>query len=167
MYIGVIIGFVVGALAMLFIAKGPIPFFDKGFRIYATKDEAARDAVVEMLSQFGLKPRYRIDSDSGGVYRALMSDNTTIINYMKPDQWNAMGSPSAGLAITVRNPNHAAQAAVEMLRKSGYEAEVQGEFDSDVPAGAMVSVQTNAFVGTVLIFRRHFFKMGPRPPKWS
>jgi hypothetical protein len=165
MYIGVIIGFIVGVLGTLFVVKGPIPFFDNGFRIFATKNEHARDDVAELLRRFGLKPRYRIDS--GGVKRVLMADNTTIINYTDPDQWARMGSPAAGLAIRVRNPLRAAQEAVDMLMRMGYEAEILGELDTEVPPGAMVFVRTNAFVGTVLVFRRHFFQMGKTPPKWS
>lgn len=157
--------FVLGAFVMLFIIKGPVPFFDNGFRIYAAKDKNARNAIVNVLAHFGLQPRFQMDSQD--IKRALMADNITVINATSPKNWEAMGKPAAGLALTVQDPKAAANKAVEMLAEAGYTAENLGEMDSDVPAGAMTFVKTNALEGTILVFRKHFFKMGPKPPKWK
>jgi hypothetical protein len=162
--IAVILGFVLGVGLTAFLLTGPIPLRDRGSRIFAASSVEGRDAVVKVLAHFGLKPRYRIDSRE--VSRALMSDNQTIVNYTTDPLWETMGRPAAGLALTVKNPAQAAASAVSMLRGAGFEAEVLGELDPDVPKGAMVFVKTNALEATLLVFRRHFFKMGKRPPRW-
>jgi hypothetical protein len=165
MFLGlVVLAFFLGVIATLFVVRGPIPFIDRGFHIYAARDLRARNAMVEMLSVFGLKPRFRIDSSS--FKRILMSDNLTVINHTDPELWESMGSPAAGLAIVVKNPVAAARAAAWALEDRGYSSQVLGELDTDVPPGTMVFVKTNALMGTVLVFRRHFFKLGKRPPKY-
>lgn len=124
----------------------------------------ARDTLVALLADFGLKPKYRIDS--GGVKRALLSDDMTIVNCTDPDLYARMGKPSAAIALKVRDPWAAARKAATTLKGSGYEAEILGELDSDVPNGAMVFVKTNVLEGGMLVFRRHFLRMGKKPPKW-
>jgi hypothetical protein len=89
----------------------------------------------DVLPAFGLFPRFRVDSNQ--VLRALMSDNTTVVNYTAEEQWARMGKPAAGLAFVVRNPVQAALQAVTLLREAGFQADVLGELDTDVPSGSM------------------------------
>lgn len=163
MWIVVPVAVLLGMGAMLFLLRGPVPFFDKGFRIYTARDEHALRTMVEVLRPY-LKPRYRIDGPD--ISRVLMSDNMTVINYQDTKLRERMGNAAAGLAVVDRHPQRAAERAVTALREGGYEAEILGELLRDVPRGSMVVVSTNALTDTVLLFRKHFFRMGKRPPKY-
>jgi hypothetical protein len=163
-FIGFVIGLFTGGLLAAFFILGPLPFCDRGFRIFACPTAKARDAIVEVLAGFGLKPRFRIDSSK--VKRAALNDNATVINWTEPALWEQMGRPAAGIAVVSRNPERSAKAAIETLKSRGFASQYLGELDESVPQGAMVFVRTEALAGSVLVFRKHLLKMGPRPQRW-
>jgi hypothetical protein len=164
--IAAVLGTIGGAALMGFVLAGPVPFIDRGSRIFTVPNEEDLNSVVQVLAKLGLKPRFRIFSKS--IKRAVMADNTTIINCTTDlSLWEKMGKPAAGLALKVRNPQKSANEAASLLRRQGFEAENLGQLDPDVPRGAMFFVRTDAFNGTILVFRKHFLKMGPKPPHWT
>ncbi len=149
--------FVVWALAA---ARGrnPLPFPDGGSRIFAASSLEARDALVALLDQHGLKARFR--ADSGGVARTILWDGT-IINHSSPEVLDKLGHPAGAIGLVAADPAKAADEAVAFLRARGFAAEVAPDIEAGMP---IVFVKTDALSGTVLNFRKSVIHM-PRPQK--
>ncbi len=162
-----IIAFLAGLGVMTFIAFGPLPIVDRGSRIFTVADERTLNSVVRILGQLGLKPRYRIFSS--GIKRVVMADNMTIINCTTDEElWRQIGRPAAALALRVKDPEVSAAQAVQVLRAAGFVAGEPRQLDPDIPRNTMCYVRTDAFINTLLVFRKHSVKMGGGiPPRWK
>jgi hypothetical protein len=140
---------------------------DRGFRVFAAKDEAALKTVLEITSEHGLKPRRRIEDK--GVLRALLEDNVTVINATDQEAREEIGSPTSAIMMKAKHPLEAAEHAASLLIDRGYEATIidQSAISQDTQ-GEMVFLATNAMEdGVNLGFRQHVTKMGPMPPRWK
>jgi len=145
--------------------RNPLPFPDRGHRLYGVADERARRAVVRMLGQVShLKEQFTFDS--GTTHQTLMWDGFTVINYLDPAARTTLEAAGTGLSVPAGDPRRAAAEAVKLLRESGYEAEALGDVDPDLPENYLIPVKSNAFDGWVLVFRRPLIKM-PFPKKRS
>lgn len=142
----------------------PLPFPDRGSRIFTSPTVEAQVAVVDLLSEFGLPPRFRLDTTQ--VKRALMRDGVTIINVTDQELLSRMGNPGAGLALVVDDPLVAARVAKLFLEDRQFTAEILEDADPDAPSNSLVFLRSDAFGGWILVFRKHVIKMGPKPPKW-
>lgn len=143
--------------------RNPLPIPDKGHRLYGVPDERARAAVVRMLQSVGrLKEQFTFDS--GPTHQTLMWDGFTVINYLDPDAKKRLGVAGTGLSLPVKDPRLAATKAINLLRESGYEAEMIDNADPALPPNHLVPVKSDAFDGWVLVFRRPLVKM-PMPTK--
>lgn len=152
---------VLGGLAwsiLLAIGRNPLPFPDRGSRIFTASSPEAKEAVVELLGRFGVRERFRFDSS--GILRSIFWDGT-IINCASRDVLEKLGSPSASLGLVADDPEAAAAVAVEHLRSRGFEARVVLDAEPQLPIAFVV---TNAFSGTVLNFRKHVIHF-PRPQR--
>ncbi len=72
---------VVGLAAWSFLLardRNPLPFPDRGSRIFSAVSAEAKDAVVSLLAKHGVRERFRFNTD--GVLRSIMWDGT-IINH--------------------------------------------------------------------------------------
>jgi hypothetical protein len=175
MYVVIIVAllaFLTGAGLDWFIRAGPFPFVDKGFRMFivppSDHDEQAQGELLEILAHFGLKPLYDINSPTLGIRRVLMSDKLTSIYRLPQTLWEELGRPAAVMGLPpVRRPQRKAEECTAMLREMGYQADIWLDPDPDVPKGRMALVRTNIAGSTPFVFRRHFFRMGPRPPRWK
>jgi hypothetical protein len=149
--------FVMWALAA---ARGrnPLPFPDGGSRIFAAASPEAKDALVALLEQHGLKARFR--ADSGGVQRTILWDGT-IINHSSPEVLDKLGHPAGCIGLVAADPARAAEEAVVFLRARGFAAEVAPDIEAGLP---IVFVKTDALSGTVLNFRKSVIHM-PKPQK--
>ena len=136
--------------------RNPLPFPDRGSRIFTTPSPEAKDAIVELLARHGVKERFQ--ANSSGILRSIMWDGT-IINQAPPDVLEKLGQASASIGLVSDDPVASARDAAEFLRARGFEAHVVLDAEPAVPIAFVV---TNATSGTVLNFRKHLIHM-PRP----
>lgn len=133
--------------------RNPLPFPDPGSRIFSASSPEAKETIVELLKQHGLKERFRVDTS--GIVRSIMWDGT-IINARPPAVAEKLGGAAASIGLVAPDPQGSALAAAAFLRERGYKAEVVEDVEPDLPIAFVV---TDAFVGTVLNFRRHMIHL--------
>ena len=136
--------------------RNPLPFPDRGSRIFTTPSPEAKDAVVALLARHGVKERFQ--ANSSGILRSIMWDGT-IINHAPPDVLQKLGHASASIGLVSDDPVASANDAAEFLRARGFAANVVLDAEPALPIAFVV---TNATSGTVLNFRKHLIHM-PRP----
>lgn len=136
--------------------RNPLPFPDPGSRIFTAASPEAKDALVELLAQHGLRERLR--ADSGGVLRSILYDGT-IINHSPPEITAKLGGVTSAIGLVSEDPAAAAEAAATFLRERGFKATVVPEIEPGLP---IVFVQTDALPGSAINFRPHILRM-PRP----
>jgi hypothetical protein len=146
----------IAATAMHF--RNPLPFPDHGHRAYGVPDERARKAVVKMLEE--VTPlRERFTFDSGATHQTLMWDGFTVIHYLDSDIQKARDLTGNGLSVAVDDPQASAKRAVELLQAEGYKAAIIEGINYDLPENSLVPVESDAFNGWALVFRRQLIKM--------
>lgn len=138
--------------------RNPLPFPDRGSRIFSASSPEAKDAVVALLSQHGISERFQFNSS--GIDRSIMWDGT-IINQPDPAVLKKLGGSVASIGLVTNDPVESANRAADFLRSSGFEAEVVLDAEPQLPIAFVV---TNAMLGTVLNFRKHIIHL-PRPGK--
>jgi hypothetical protein len=143
-------------LTLLLVDRNPFPFPDRGSRIFSATSPEAKDVIVELLAQHGVKERFQ--ANSSGIHRSIMWDGT-IINSSPREVMQKLGSPSASIGLVSSDPEASARAAARFLQSRGYQARVV--LDAE-PALPIVFVVTDAMIGTVLNFRKHVSQM-PAP----
>lgn len=136
--------------------RNPLPFPDRGSRIFSASSPEAKEAVVALLSQHGIHERFQ--ANSSGILRSIMWDGT-IINQSPPEVLQKLGGAVASIGIVSEDPAASANSAAEFLRSRGFEAEVVLDAEPAIP---IAFVKTNAMLGTVLNFRKHVIHL-PRP----
>jgi hypothetical protein len=154
--VGVIVLAGVGWTCLLARGRNPLPFPDRGSRIFAASSPAAKAAIVELLAGQGLKERFQFNT--GGVLRSILWDGT-IINHSSPEVIAKLRSPAASIGLVANEPAKSAEAAAAFLRSRGFEATVVLDAEPGLPIAFVV---TDAMIGTVLNFRRHVIHL-PRP----
>ena len=138
--------------------RNPLPFPDRGHRAYGVPDERARQVVVRVLQE--VTPlRERFTFDSGATHQTLMWDGFTVIHYLDADVQKARNLTGNGLSVAVDDPLSSARRAVELLKAEGYQASVIEGINYDLPDGYLVPVESNAFNGWALVFRRSLIRM--------
>lgn len=136
--------------------RNPLPFPDRGSRIFSTPSPEAKDAVVALLARHGITERFQ--ANSSGILRSILWDGT-IINQAPPDVLQKLGHASASIGLVADDPEASANDAAEFLRSRGFEANVVLDAEPELPIAFVV---TNATSGTVLNFRKHMIHL-PRP----
>src|SRR5215218_10396914 len=81
--------------------RNPLPFPDRGSRIFAASSPAAKDAVVELLARHGLNERFQFNTD--GVLRSVLWDGT-IINYSSPEVAQKLRNATSSIGIVADDP---------------------------------------------------------------
>jgi hypothetical protein len=164
MFIPVWLLVVLGILVALFVVwamlavngRNPLPFPDRGSRIFAASSLEAKEAVVALLARHGVHERFRVDSS--GIHRSIMWDGT-IVN-LSPDVVRAkLDGASSCIGLVSDDPERDASAAAEFLRARGLNARVVTDAEPNLPIAFVV---TNALAGCTINFRKHVTKM-PRP----
>jgi hypothetical protein len=143
-------------LIALLRGRNPLPFPDGGSRIFTTPSPAAKQAVVDLLAQHGVRERFHFDTD--GVLRSIMWDGT-IINTSDVAVLDKLGHPGASIGLVAADPLSAARDAAQFLQARGFQARIVEDAEPGLP---IVFVVTDAFSGTVLNFRKHVTQL-PRP----
>ena len=141
---------------LLAVGRNPLPFPDRGSRIFTTSSPEAKAAIVELLAEHGVNERFK--ADSGGVLRSIMWDGT-IINHASPEVLAKLKNASASIGLVSADPSADAERAAAFLRSKGFSAEVVHEIEPGLP---VIFVLTDALTGSVLNFRKHITQM-PKP----
>ena len=136
----------------------PLPFPDKGHRVFGVKDEATRAIVVKIIENASGK-KSRFTFDSGNLHQTILNDGYTSIHYIDEKSENIA---PCGISLAVENPLESAQEAIRLLEAEGFQANIIEGIKMDLPPNYLVPVQSNAFDGWCLVFRRPLIKM-PKP----
>lgn len=136
--------------------RNPLPFPDRGSRIFSAASPEAKDAIVDLLGQHGLNERFHFNSD--GVLHSILWDGT-IINHSVPEVSERLGSATSSIGIVASDPVASANQAAAFLIKRGFHARVVLDAEPALPIAFVV---TDAMPGTVLNFRKHVIHL-PRP----
>lgn len=154
------LAFLIAALitwtCLLASGRNPLPFPDNGSRIFAASSPEAKSAMVSLLAQHGLKPRFEFNSTD--VLRTIMWDGT-IINHSSDAVTRKLGAATSSIGLVADDPVASAESAAAFLRSRGFEARVVTDAEPEIPIAFVV---TNAMPGTVLNFRKHVIHL-PRP----
>jgi hypothetical protein len=141
---------------LLATGRNPLPFPDRGSRIFSASSAEAKDAVVALLAMHGIRERFQFNT--GGVLRSIMWDGT-IINQSSPEVIQKLGSAAASIGLVADDPVASANSAADFLRSRGFEANVVLDAEPDLPIAFVI---TNAMTATVINFRKHVIHL-PRP----
>ncbi len=152
----VLIGLLVAWAGSMAAGRNPLPFPDRGSRIFTAASPAAKEAVVALLARHGVEERFK--ADSAQVLRSIMWDGT-IVNHSSADVMQKLGSVTSAIGLVADDPLASARAAAEFLRTRGFSAEVVEDVEPGLP---VVFVLSDAMPGTALNFRPHLTHM-PRP----
>ncbi|VXC03078.1 conserved hypothetical protein [Luteimonas sp. 9C] len=136
--------------------RNPLPFPDRGSRIFAAASPEAKAAIVDVLARNGLQERIRVDTD--GVLRSILFDGT-IVNWSAPGVTRRLQGATSAIGLVADDPLASAEEAAGVLRSHGFRADVVQHVEPDMP---VVFLLTDAMPGTALNFRRHVIHM-PRP----
>ncbi len=145
-------------VATILIFRNPLPFPDRGHRIFGVANEQTRADVVRVIETLSGK-RSQFTFDSGDIHQTILADGHTSIHYIDNCPLDV---PSSGISIPVEDPLASAQKAIEMLKAQGYTASLIENVKMDLPPNYLVPVRSNAFENWALVFRRPLLKM-PRP----
>lgn len=88
----------------------------------------------------------------------VLEGGTIIIGYDE-DFLARNGIPPNGISIPVRNPKKSVIEAAKMLKTAGFTASIKENVFPQV-GDKFVMLESNAFHGWVLVFRRHILLMG-------
>lgn len=151
-----ILTFLWALVATMMVIRNPFPFPDHGHRCFGVRSEQARQTVVQVIEKIGgLQERFTFDF--GPTHQTLMWDSSTVINYLEDD--DRLGT---AISLAVSDPGTAAQEAAVILKNAGYTAFLDTTIDDGLPPNYFVLLQSDAFDGWVMAFRRPILKM-PRP----
>lgn len=154
--VSALVALVLGWAVLAASGRNLLPFPDRGSRIFSAASPEAKAAIVALLGRYGVRERFQFDSS--GIRRSIMWDGT-IINVQPPETYERLGSPGASIGLVAADPVAAAGDAAQFLRDQGFAAQVVLDVEPELP---IAFVATDAFVGTVLNFRKHVIRM-PRP----
>ncbi|MEK9182324.1 MAG: hypothetical protein AAB781_01895 [Patescibacteria group bacterium] len=137
--------------------RNPLPFPDRGHRCFAVPNEKAAIVVVGILDKIAGLPE-RFTFDAGPTHQTVLWDNTTVI--IRHDY---QGHPAPnGLSVVVSNPKDSALEAATILKQAGFTAIIKDDIMPEM-GNKFVLLESNAFDGWVLVFRRHILVLG-KPP---
>ena len=139
----------------------PVPFPDMGHRLFGVKNEYAAEVLLAILNNFepsrtGLKKSWAFDS--GPTHQIVMNDRVTVFAWFDKEADNLSKN---AISLAVDNPKLAAVIAKHALQLSGFSAELF-EPAKDLPPDTLVLVETDALLGSALVFRKPFWRM-PSP----
>lgn len=143
-------------LTLIMQGRNPLPFPDHGSRIYSAATPEAKQAVVELLEQYGVHERFEVNS--GGVLRSIFYDGT-IINQSSEEVLSKLDHVYSCIGLVADDPLASARSAAAYLQHRGFSANVVEEIEPGLP---IAFVLTDALPGTAINFRPHLTKM-PKP----
>lgn len=147
-------------VATIMIIRNPLPFPDRGHRCFGVNSEFARKTVIQILEITGnLKERFTFDA--GPTHQTLLWDGHTVINHLDAEA-SFDGRSGTAISLAVIDPRAAANRAAEILTDAGFTASIDESVMQELPPNHLILLQSNAFNGWVMIFRRSILRM-PKP----
>lgn len=135
----------------LHFVDNPLPVPDNGSTTFACPNVDAMVVLSRIMVENGIKQR--LEANSAQVSRRIFS-NSVILATTNTLLHARMGNPSAAIGIVSADPFKQASHACSILRAAGFEAEIFEEVADELPPNHLVSISTNALMGSGLIFRR-------------
>src|SRR5260370_37592381 len=129
--------------------RNPLPFPDRGHRLFSVPDDRARQTVTTLLTRAGLKPRLRFRI--GPSDQTVFSDNATVIHCFTATS----GANGNGMSLVVSEPTAAAAAAIKDLRAHSFAAHQLPPFQMKLPPDHMTISTSAAFPHCARKIRRH------------
>ncbi|TWI07300.1 hypothetical protein [Aerolutibacter ruishenii] len=126
---------------LLATGRNPLPFPDRGSRIFSTPNPEAKEVMVALLARHGLRERFQ--ANSSGILRSIMWDGT-IINQSPPDVNEKLGHATASIGLVADDPVASANDAAEFLRSRGFEARVVLDAEPALPIAFVVPMPRRA-----------------------
>lgn len=142
--------------------KNPLPFPDQGHRCFAVPNESAARVVTTILGKFAGLPE-RFTFDAGPTHQTVLWDNMTVI-IRHDEDIRGQGLAPNGLSVVVKNPKVSARKAATMLKEAGFTATIKEDVIPEL-GDKFVLLESNAFDGWVMPFRRHVLVLGNPPNK--
>ncbi|MBL7964307.1 MAG: hypothetical protein JNM31_10755 [Flavobacteriales bacterium] len=143
-------------LTLMMQGRNPLPFPDHGSRIFSAATPEAKQAMVDLLEQYGVHERFQ--ANSGGVLRSIFYDGT-IIYQASEEVLAKLGNVYSCIGLVADDPLTIARSAADFLQQRGSSAQVVEEIEPGLP---IAFVLTDALPGTAINFRPHVTKM-PKP----
>lgn len=143
-------------LTLMMQGRNPLPFPDHGSRIFSAATPEAKQAMVDLLEQYGVHERFQ--ANSGGVQRSIFYDGT-ISNQASEEVLAKLGNVYSCIGLVADDPLTSARSAADFLQQRGFSAQVVEEIEPGLP---IAFVLTDALPGTAINFRPHVAKM-PKP----
>ncbi len=133
---------------------------DRGHRYYGVKNQKTAILLAKIFDrEAGLGERFTFSPRPSN--QMLLKDNTTVLGWL--DEPTNLLPPNA-LSLAVDNPRQSAARTVDTLIKNGYTATILPEIMTGT-GGKLIMILTDAFDGSMLVYRLSGMKMGPIPEK--
>lgn len=147
-------------LGILFgqLIRNKIPLIDYGHRCFGVPSEEVAGFLLKILAPFGLKENFTFSP--AGTNQTLLNDGSTVLIWFEETVTREKLPPN-GFSVVSKNPIRDADIAAEFLEQMGYSSKVHLLMPHKTNNIAIV--ESEAFLGWVLVFRLHSFKMGERP----
>lgn len=155
--VSVIAALVLGGLFTQLI-RNKIPVLDYGHRCFGVPSEATARLLLQILEPFGLKENFTFSP--ANTNQTLLNDGSTVLIWFEETVTREKLPPN-GFSVVSKNPIRDADIAAEFLEQMGYSSKVHLLMPHKTNNIAIV--ESEAFLGWVLVFRLHSFKMGERP----
>jgi hypothetical protein len=141
----------------IMLVRNPLPLPDRGHRAYALPSEDARQTVLRVLSEMGLKERFTFDA--GPTHQTLMWDGYTVLNHIDENALELNRLPANAISIPTKDPRSAAEKAASILKAANHTAVIVEVTDAVLRPNHLIVLESDAFKNWVLVFRRHVFRM--------
>jgi hypothetical protein len=133
------------------------PFYDPGFAIWSTPDEAAMREAVDVFKRFGSRTTF--DFSDEAVKRQAFANGFDVVNCaLDPVMKRKLAAIYAARAFPTRNPHRAARKVAIALKENGQQAAAWFDPDPNVRDGYMAFVIVEG-QGWMYVFRRRKFAM--------
>ncbi|MEK7650765.1 MAG: hypothetical protein AAB364_02775 [Patescibacteria group bacterium] len=151
-------------LTGLYVKKTVFPFCDRGHDCFAVPNEEVAKKLVYFLQQrAGLGEKFTFDPVP--THQTVLADSQRVIIWHEPLLKGDEPLPPNGMSIIVDDPVSEAHNFVTGFNQSLGHAYQTRVILNHMPEakGNLAIVTSTAFLGWVLVFRKHVMNMGPKP----
>lgn len=154
-----ILGFAILSGSGTQFCRNTIPAIDYGHRCFRIRDERTAKILLPLLQPFGLTENFTFSP--GETNQTLLSDGTTVLIWF--NKAVSADLQQNGFSIVSDNPADDADWVAGELRQEGFKCQIRHDIFPPEMKEKIVILESDAFLGWVMVFRRHSFKMGERP----
>jgi hypothetical protein len=155
-WLTVAFGFGMGTMQ---ICRNRIPLVDYGHRCFAVQNQPTAELLLTILHRFGLQENFTFSP--GKTNQTILNDGTTALIWfdesVKPEE------RQNGFSVVTDQPVEDALWAMVQLEAKGFSCRMRDDLFPPELRGKIVILESDAFLGWVMVFRRHSFQMGERP----